>query len=29
VTIGVAERLGFASRGVVPVKLEVLGKDES
>jgi rare lipoprotein A len=29
VTIGVAERLGFASRGVAPVKLEVLGKDES
>jgi rare lipoprotein A len=29
VTIGVAERLGFASRGVVPVKLEVLGKEES
>jgi rare lipoprotein A len=29
VTIGVAERLGFASRGVVPVKLEVLGKSES
>lgn len=28
VTIGVAERLGFASRGVVPVKLEVLGKSE-
>jgi len=24
VTIGVAERLGFASRGVVPVKVEVL-----
>lgn len=26
VTIGVAERLGFVSRGVVPVKVEVLDK---
>jgi rare lipoprotein A len=26
VTIGAAERLGFAKRGVVPVKVEVLGK---
>jgi rare lipoprotein A len=29
VTIGVAERLGFASHGVAPVKLEVLGKRDS
>lgn len=29
VTIGVAERLGFASRGVTAVKLEVLGDKES
>lgn len=28
VTIGVAERLGFASRGVVPVKVEVLQKPD-
>lgn len=28
VTIGVAERLGFVSRGVVPVKVEVLAKPE-
>jgi rare lipoprotein A len=26
VTIGTAERLGFAKRGVVPVRVEVLGK---
>ena len=26
VTVGIAERLGFASRGVAPVKVEVLGK---
>ena len=26
VTVGVAERLGFAARGVVPVKVEVLAK---
>jgi rare lipoprotein A len=26
VTIGTAERLGFRQRGVVPVKIEVLGK---
>ena len=26
VTVGVAERLGFVSRGVVPVKVEVLAK---
>jgi rare lipoprotein A len=26
VTIGVAERLGFVSRGVIPVKVEVLAK---
>jgi rare lipoprotein A len=26
VTIGAAERLGFVKRGVVPVKVEVLGK---
>jgi rare lipoprotein A len=26
VTIGAAERLGFAKRGVVPVRVEVLGK---
>ena len=26
VTIGAAERLGFVNRGVVPVKVEVLGK---
>jgi rare lipoprotein A len=26
VTIGIAERLGFAGRGVVPVRVEVLGK---
>lgn len=26
VTIGIAERLGFANRGVVPVRVEVLGK---
>ncbi len=26
VTIGSAERLGFASRGVAPVRIEVLGK---
>ena len=29
VTVGVAERLGFASRGVASVKLEVLGDEES
>ncbi|BCU77505.1 septal ring lytic transglycosylase RlpA family protein [Luteolibacter sp. LG18] len=29
VTLGVAERLGFAARGVTSVKLEVLGKKES
>ena len=29
VTIGSAERLGFATRGVVPVRLEVLGKIKS
>ncbi|MFT4176465.1 MAG: septal ring lytic transglycosylase RlpA family protein [Luteolibacter sp.] len=29
VTIGSAERLGFAKRGVVPVKVEVLGKVKS
>jgi rare lipoprotein A len=29
VTIGVAERLGFVSRGVVPVKVEVLAKPAS
>lgn len=28
VTIGVAERLGFVSRGVVPVKVEVLAKPQ-
>ena len=28
VTIGVAERIGFAKRGVVPVKVEVLSKAE-
>lgn len=28
VTVGVAERLGFVSRGVVPVKVEVLKKPE-
>ena len=28
VTIGVAERIGFAKRGVVPVKVEVLSKPE-
>lgn len=28
VTVGVAERLGFASRGVVPVKVEVLAQPE-
>ncbi len=26
VTIGIAERLGFASRGIAPVRVEVLGK---
>jgi rare lipoprotein A len=26
VTVGVAERLGFSARGVVPVKVEVLAK---
>jgi rare lipoprotein A len=29
VTVGVAERLGFASRGVVPVKVEVLATPAS
>ncbi|MEO0017018.1 MAG: hypothetical protein RLZZ522_301 [Verrucomicrobiota bacterium] len=29
VTVGVAERLGFASRGVIPVKVEVLTKPAS
>ncbi len=29
VTIGVAERIGFAKRGVVPVKVEVLSKPEN
>lgn len=29
VTIGVAERLGFVKSGVVPVKLEVLDKDDN
>jgi rare lipoprotein A len=29
VTIGVAERLGFAARGVVPVKVEVLARPAS
>ena len=29
VTVGVAERLGFASRGVVPVKVEVLARPAS
>ncbi|MES2997469.1 MAG: septal ring lytic transglycosylase RlpA family protein [Verrucomicrobiota bacterium] len=29
VTIGCAERLGFRGRGVVPVKVEVLGKVKS
>jgi rare lipoprotein A len=28
VTIGVAERLGFVSRGVIPVKVEVLAKPQ-
>ncbi len=28
VTIGVAERIGFAKRGVVPVKVEVLSRPE-
>jgi len=29
VTVGVAERLGFVSRGVIPVKVEVLSKPKS
>jgi rare lipoprotein A len=29
VTIGVAERIGFAKRGIVPVKVEVLSKPEN
>lgn len=29
VTIGVAERIGFAKRGVVPVKVEVLSRPEN
>lgn len=29
VTLGVAERLGFVSRGVIPVKVEVLSKPKS
>ena len=29
VTIGIAERLGFAGRGVAPVRVEVLGKIKS
>lgn len=29
VTIGVARRLGFVSRGIVPVRIEVLGKSGS
>ncbi len=29
VTIGAAERLGFVKRGVIPVKVEVLAKNES
>jgi rare lipoprotein A len=29
VTVGVADRLGFVSRGVIPVKIEILDKPQS